>query len=95
MPQTQRGDRFISFQKNIFVPFFVLLILEESEVPYRDEILSITIVTVALSILLHGVSAAPLAKLYGKLAARMGECEESQDVTDLPLREGNTSIDDH
>jgi hypothetical protein len=25
----------------------------------------------------------------------MGECEESQDVTDLPLREGNTSIDDH
>ncbi len=74
---------------------FVLLILEESEVPHHDEILSITLVTVALSVLLHGVSAAPLAKLYGKLAARMGECEESQDVTDLPLREGNTSIDDH
>jgi NhaP-type Na+/H+ or K+/H+ antiporter len=72
---------------------FVLLILEDSEVPHHDEILSITLVTVALSVLLHGVSAAPLAKLYGKLAARMGECEESQDVTDLPLRECHTSVD--
>jgi NhaP-type Na+/H+ or K+/H+ antiporter len=74
---------------------FVLLILEESEVPHRDEILSITLVTVALSVLLHGVSAAPLAKLYGQLAARMGECEESQDVTDMPLREGHTPIDNN
>jgi NhaP-type Na+/H+ or K+/H+ antiporter len=67
---------------------FVLLILEESDVPHRDEILSITIVTVALSVLLHGASAAPLAKLYGRLTARMGECEESQDVAALPMREG-------
>ena len=74
---------------------FVLLILEESEVPHRDEILSITLVTVALSVLLHGVSAAPLAKLYGQLAARMGECEESQDVADMPLREGNTLTDNN
>ncbi len=74
---------------------FVLLSLEESEVPHRDEILSITLVTVALSVLLHGVSAAPLAKLYGQLADRMGECEESQDVTDMPLREGHTSSENN
>ena len=74
---------------------FVLLILEESEVPHHDEILSITLVTVALSVLLHGVSAAPLAKLYGKLAARMGECEENQDVTEMPLREGQTRTDNN
>jgi len=66
---------------------FVLLILDESDVPHRDEIFSITIVTVALSILLHGISAAPFAKLYGRIAARMGECEESRPTTELPLRE--------
>jgi NhaP-type Na+/H+ or K+/H+ antiporter len=74
---------------------FVLLNLVESEVLHRDEILSITLVTVALSVHLHGVSAAPLTKLYGKLAARMSECEESQDVTNLPLREGHTPTDNN
>ena len=67
---------------------FVLLILEETEVPHHNELLSITVVTVALSVLLHGVTAAPLADLYGRLAARMGECEENQAVTELPLRDG-------
>jgi len=68
---------------------FVLLILEESEIAHKDELLTITIVTVGLSALLHGITAAPLAKLYGQLAARMGECEENQPATELPLREGN------
>jgi NhaP-type Na+/H+ or K+/H+ antiporter len=68
---------------------FVLLILEESDVPHRDELLSITVVTVALSALLHGVSAAPLARLYGRLSAGMGECAENQPVAELPLREGH------
>ena len=67
---------------------FVLLILEESELPHREALLSITVITVALSILLHGISAAPFAKIYGALAARMGECEENQPVVELPLREG-------
>ena len=67
---------------------FVLLILEESEIPHRAEILSITVITVALSVILHGVSAAPFANIYGRLAERMGECEESKAVSDMPLREG-------
>lgn len=70
---------------------FVLLILEKSEVVHRNELLSITIVTVGLSALLHGLTAAPLANLYGRLAVRMGECEENQPVTELPLREGPTN----
>lgn len=69
---------------------FVLLILEESQLPHRHEILAVTMITVALSVLLHGISAAPYAKFYGRLAARMGECEETQVVTDLPLRGGMT-----
>lgn len=67
---------------------FVLLILEKSEVPHRDELLVITVITVALSALLHGITAAPLANAYGRLAADMGECEENKPTTELPLREG-------
>ncbi len=35
-------------------------------------------------------TAAPFAKLYGRIAARMGECEESRATTELPLRESTT-----
>lgn len=68
---------------------FVLLILEKSDVPHRDELLSVTVITVALSALLHGISAAPFARYYGRLAASMGECEEGRPVTEMPLREGH------
>jgi len=67
---------------------FVLLILEKVELAHRTELLSITVITVALSALLHGLTAAPLAKLYGRHAARMGECQESMPVSELPLRHG-------
>ena len=70
---------------------FVLLILEESAVPHRDELLVITVITVALSALLHGITAAPLAKAYGHMAAKMGECVENEPTTELPLREGHTN----
>ena len=71
---------------------FVLLILEESEVPHREELLAITVVTVALSALLHGVTAAPLARRYAQRVARMGECEEIRPVAEIPLREGPADI---
>ena len=67
---------------------FVLLILEKVELVHRTELLSITVITVGLSALLHGLSAAPLAKLYGRHAARMGECQENMPVSEMPLREG-------
>lgn len=74
---------------------FVLLILEESVVPHHDVLLTVTIVTVALSALLHGVTAAPISNLYGRHAARMGECEESKPVAELPLREGFIQTDNN
>jgi len=70
---------------------FVLLILEKSDVPHREELLSVTVITVALSALLHGISAAPFARIYGRLADSMGECEEGRPVTEMPLREGHAS----
>ncbi len=68
---------------------FVLLILEQTDMGHRNELLSITVITVALSALLHGATATPLSALYGRLAARTGECEENQPVSELPLREGH------
>jgi NhaP-type Na+/H+ or K+/H+ antiporter len=73
---------------------FVLLILEESEVAHRDEIFATTVITVAISALLHGITAAPLAKRYGALAARMGDCEEVRPISDMPLRTGHSKIKD-
>jgi len=72
---------------------FVLLILEESEVPHREQLLSITVITVALSALLHGISAAPLARIFGRLTERMGVCEETKPVTEMPMRDGPIKAD--
>jgi len=74
---------------------FVLLILEESDVPHRDQLLAITVITVALSALLHGVSAAPLAQRFGRMVDRMGACEESKMVTEMPMREGHMQVENN
>ena len=67
---------------------FVLLILEDMAIVHSEEILAITLLTVALSALLHGVTAAPAARAYGRLAERAGECEENRPAVELPLRDG-------
>jgi NhaP-type Na+/H+ or K+/H+ antiporter len=43
---------------------FALLVLEEGGVTHEDLILTTAFVTVGLSVLAHGVTAAPLAKRY-------------------------------
>lgn len=93
----------LSLQSNLFLGWFgprglasilfVLLILEESGVPHREELLSITVVTVALSALLHGISAAPFARIYGRFTDSMGECHENRAVEELPLREGHKLVE--
>ena len=68
---------------------FLLLIIEASDLPQRTEIFTVTVLTVALSALLHGISAAPLANAYARLAAGMGKCEENMPAVEIPLREGH------
>ena len=43
---------------------FALLLLEEGGLPNDELILTVTFVTVGLSVLAHGVTAAPLARKY-------------------------------
>lgn len=45
---------------------YLLLIAEEHAVPAIDRITPVVLLTVVLSILLHGLSAGPLARLYGR-----------------------------
>jgi NhaP-type Na+/H+ or K+/H+ antiporter len=59
---------------------FVLLIVEESDLPNEGLIFTVVTVTVALSVVLHGMSAGPAARWYGAMTARMGECPENKPV---------------
>ena len=37
---------------------------------------------------LHGITAAPLAKAYGKMTDELGDCAERLPTEELPLRSG-------
>jgi NhaP-type Na+/H+ or K+/H+ antiporter len=64
---------------------FGLLILERADVPHREEIFTAMIITVMLSIVLHGLSAGPAARRYGEAARKMGECAENKPVSAEPF----------
>ncbi|MFQ5757604.1 MAG: cation:proton antiporter [Acidiferrobacterales bacterium] len=66
---------------------FVLLILEQADVAHQSEVFTITIVTVVLSILLHGITAGPAARRYGARAKAMGECEENRPISEKPFEQ--------
>ena len=64
---------------------FTLVILEKMEVMRGGQITSIVIVTVLLSILLNGVTAAPASKKYGSIVQKDKECEEMKPVREMPV----------
>lgn len=67
---------------------FALFILEEAEISGAETILVAVVVTVALSILAHGLTAAPIAKWYGNAMKWEGGCPEAMTVTEMPTRVG-------
>lgn len=67
---------------------FALLIVETADIAHGQEILVAVIVTVGMSVVLHGISAAPLARAYGRMTQLFGECEETKPVSELPTRTG-------
>ena len=64
---------------------FVLLILEEAELANESTLFAAVIVTVTLSVVLHGMTAGPAARWYGSMSQQMGECEENRPVSDEPF----------
>ena len=67
---------------------FALLIVERYDIAHGAEILACIVIAVALSVLLHGLTAAPWARAYGAMVARRGECEETKPVSEMPVRHG-------
>ncbi len=67
---------------------FSLLILEKMHTPATSAIMTIVVATVALSVILHGLTAAPLARRYAAMAEAKGECPENMPVPEVPSRTG-------
>jgi NhaP-type Na+/H+ or K+/H+ antiporter len=65
---------------------FALFVLEEVPMSAGKRIVVITVVTVALSIVVHGLSAAPMSRRYGDRVRRMGRSEETKEVSEMPMR---------
>ncbi len=73
---------------------FALLVLEEPGVVAGEMIALITIMTVALSILAHGFTAAPLSARYGRSCAAHHDAHvlaENKHVAELPTRFGSSA----
>ena len=64
---------------------FALLILDRMEIARGKEIISIVIVTVLLSVLLHGVTAFPASHGYGAAISRDEDSEEMKPVQDMQI----------
>jgi NhaP-type Na+/H+ or K+/H+ antiporter len=65
---------------------FALVVLQRS-LPAQHEILEIVVTTVALSVLLHGLTAYPASVLYARrLAAGGAGMQEHEPVSEMPLR---------
>ncbi len=68
---------------------FALLVLEKLMIE-SGPLLTVVVTTVTLSVLLHGLTAAPLSAMYGRACERMSKmapgAAEDRPVTEMPLR---------
>jgi NhaP-type Na+/H+ and K+/H+ antiporter len=70
---------------------FAILILEEADLPHGQLVFNVVILTVLGSVFAHGMSAAPGAARYGKLARDASRCPaEHKSVVEHPLAYGNS-----
>ncbi|MFN3231924.1 MAG: cation:proton antiporter [Alphaproteobacteria bacterium] len=68
---------------------FALLVLSDQTIAVAHQIMMVTIVTVVLSITLHGMSAVPFSKIYAGYLERKRQDVvhvEDRDVSQMPLR---------
>lgn len=65
---------------------FMLMVLHETELAHAEAITHIVFITVLLSVFLHGLSAAPFARIYGKLAASYPGCTENKPIEGATAR---------
>ena len=63
---------------------FALVVLETEEIAHREEIFLVVTWTVLISVYAHGLTAAPLARLYGRRAARMAAVPGMAEMAPIP-----------
>ena len=56
---------------------FALLVIGEFDIPHGEQILTISVLTVVLSMVLHGISAVPGARMY---AAQIGKHQDAENA---------------
>jgi len=67
---------------------YALLMVEEAELAGGDKIFAITMVTVLISVVAHGVTAVPASRRYASSVEAMeNETPERQNVAEMPLRQ--------
>lgn len=75
---------------------YAYLLLEGSQIPGMEQILSIVMTTVLLSVVAHGITAYPASIWYGKYAGRAHPtAAEHRDVQEMPVRIPVVSIRAH
>ncbi len=77
--------------RGLATALFALLILPQIGGEYAETILAIAINAVWISAVLHGVSAAPLGKVYASMVARKGDCAEKQPMAE-PFSNTRTQV---
>jgi NhaP-type Na+/H+ or K+/H+ antiporter len=71
---------------------FGLALVESPQFPAKETLLATVGLTVVLSVILHGVTSAPLARAYGAWCGRHpGESPEHRTVTEMPTRRSGAS----
>ena len=68
---------------------FGLLVVEQLQSAGGKTILATTVVTIVLSVFAHGLTAAPQARWYARMAHNQGACPENEAVSEMPMRFGN------
>jgi NhaP-type Na+/H+ or K+/H+ antiporter len=68
-----------------------LIVVEEAPMlPGRDEIEAVVALTVLLSVLLHGITAAPLSAMYARRVQGMvADAQEKQGAVEAPTHGGS------
>ena len=66
---------------------FALLVLENSELPGKEQLSAIVMATVALSVFAHGLSAYPATRWYASRLAGQHAKEEHLKVSEMPMRQ--------
>jgi NhaP-type Na+/H+ or K+/H+ antiporter len=65
---------------------FVLIVVEEGRLESGPLLMSVVVLTVLLSAVLHGAIAYPAARRYGAYVSKQAPSEEMGEAADLPVR---------